>query len=489
MKVKGSSSPIFMDDDDRFHGSGLQTHETEMLDILDQARPDINAQNLKKLLVRLERCLQTNQELRSKYTDPLKYLDSEVELAEAIVHLNASSAAPQLYPLLVSLNGPQTILSLVTHDNTDISLSAISLLNELIDEESSQISNHSTDLMLLVDDLCKLDLLSLLVSNISRFDESIGDEMQGVFNTLSIFENLVSIDPSLALRVCSETSILNWLVLRINAKDFDSVKLYSSELLNIFLLSSFEVCSKLASMNVMEQILVVVAQYRKRDPVDAEETEFFENVFSVLCLLLSHQSAQAQFLDCQGLELMLILIKQKKMAKMRAFKVLDHALLGATKDSCTRFVDILGLKTIFPAILKPSKSYKKAYPDLVQKDQDEHLISILNSLCGNLTGEYHSRLISKFCENDNQKLIRLVQLFDQYQNKALQYELVSKETDAESLYMGRLDQGLHTLQLLGIILLKMAISSPHLNQKLCALLEPLGYDLETLSLIVQGISI
>lgn len=43
------------------------------------------------------------------------------------------------------------------------------------------------------------------------------------------------------------------------------------------------------------------------------------------------------------------------------FQVLDHAMNGSDgKDNCSKFVDILGLRTIFPLFMKtPTKNRKR----------------------------------------------------------------------------------------------------------------------------------
>jgi beta-catenin-like protein 1 len=49
------------------------------------------------------------------------------------------------------------------------------------------------------------------------------------------------------------------------------------------------------------------------------------------------------------------------MSRNGALKVLNHALSGeAGKDNCAKFVDILGLRTIFPLFMKtPHKQKRK----------------------------------------------------------------------------------------------------------------------------------
>lgn len=50
-------------------------------------------------------------------------------------------------------------------------------------------------------------------------------------------------------------------------------------------------------------------QYRRRDPVDADETEFMENVFDSLCSALSEESIKAMFLAAEGPDLMVLIMK------------------------------------------------------------------------------------------------------------------------------------------------------------------------------------
>ena len=43
--------------------------------------------------------------------------------------------------------------------------------------------------------------------------------------------------------------------------------------------------------------------------MDTEEAEFMENVFDALCSVLSEQKAKQLFLDAEGPDLMIIMIK------------------------------------------------------------------------------------------------------------------------------------------------------------------------------------
>lgn len=54
------------------------------------------------------------------------------------------------------------------------------------------------------------------------------------------------------------------------------------------------------------------------------------------------------------------LCREKKMSRCSALRVLDHAMIGPEgSDNCHKFVDILGLRTIFPLFMKSPKKMKK----------------------------------------------------------------------------------------------------------------------------------
>ena len=127
---------------------------------------------------------------------------------------------------------------------------------------------------------------------------------------MSIIENLISIEPSVCEKVIEKTYFMSWLLQKIGTKkEIDSVQQYAAELLAILLQSSTPNRIKLAESSGVDTLLQTLSRYRKRDPVDEDETEFLENVFDSLCLCLSEPSGKKKFLDGEGLELMILLIK------------------------------------------------------------------------------------------------------------------------------------------------------------------------------------
>ncbi|CAG2069275.1 unnamed protein product, partial [Timema podura] len=96
--------------------------------------------------------------------------------------------------------------------------------------------------------------------------------------------------------------------------------------------------------------------YKRHDPSSNEENEMMENLFNCLCSSLMHAPNRERFLRGEGLQLMNLMLREKKLSRNGSLKVLDHAMSGPDgKENCNKFVDILGLRTIFPLFMKTPK--------------------------------------------------------------------------------------------------------------------------------------
>ena len=232
--------------------SEKQSTDQSAIEKLLEASEDIEiemltSESLKKLLLALEKKINKNQKLRMKYpTDPEKFMDSEVELHEELNNLYAISASPDLYPTFVQAGSVQSLLGMVAHENTDVSLAAVGLLQELTDPETILESEETT--LVLIDALLDGQCLELIVQNLSRLDETSDEDSQGVHDSFSILENLLEIRPSLALMMGEKTHIFKFLLLRLQAKSFDQNKLYCSELLSMLLQNEASNAKRLANV-------------------------------------------------------------------------------------------------------------------------------------------------------------------------------------------------------------------------------------------------
>ncbi|KAJ3346144.1 hypothetical protein HDU83_003349 [Entophlyctis luteolus] len=528
----GEASGNVDDDDDRFmHGDGLTDKQRDILDIVDAAEDApaaIDLPTLKKYVLKLEHSINKNEEMRVRYPDdPLKFIDSEADLDENLHNLMSASAVPELYPNLVSLGAVSSLLSLFEHPNVDIALAAVHLLSELTDDDvvAEATEDGARGMKHLVQSLIDQGVLDVLVQTLSRLDEfkEDSDDKQGVFDILSVVENMISVDPAATEPAVAVTRLIPWLLDRIAVKMFDSNRQYASELLAILLqsspvpavfaattssLSSSTTCrAAFLAHNGVGILLTAIAAYRKRDPRDADEIEMMENLFDSLCAALGDAEVKKRFLEEEGIELMVIALREKKMARMRALKTLTHAMTGPGGEECAnRFIDAFGLKSLFPIFMhKGLKSYKKEYKAHLESEEDEHVMSILACLFKHSSPENRLRLCIKFSENDCEKVERLLEMHEQYSAKMRladaqleqDRELRKSEEDGdndddgidteEERYLNRLEKGLFTLQLVDLVagyLCTMPIET-EIRDRVAFLLGRRGDDFSTFTAVLR----
>lgn len=329
-------------------------YDLSLLEAIEKSQSAVemlDLKTLKKLVLSFERRLKDNIEARLKYPNqPDRFADSEIELHEELQKLKVLAGGPELYPDLVALNAIPSILNLLGHDNTDIAVDVVQLLQDLTDEDV--LDDNDEPAVVLVEALLENNVLELLVQNLHRLSDSDSDpdEMAAVYNTLATIENLIEVKPAVAEMVCERTKLLKWLLGKIRVREFDSNKQYASEILAILLQSSTANQKRLGQMNGVDVLLQAVAMYKSKDPKNPDEAEMLENLFDSLCCLLMPLENKERFVKAEGVELMIIIMKQKKSAYGSAIRALDFAMTKYP-PACERFVDVLGLKTAFAAFM------------------------------------------------------------------------------------------------------------------------------------------
>lgn len=198
----------------------------------------------------------------------------------------------------------------------------------------------------LVDSLLENDALGLLVHRLSAFDEKVAEEASAVYNVLAIIENLIEVKPAIAEQVVEKTKLLKWLLARLRPRETDSNKQYASEILAILVQQSDANKRKMGATSGIDAVLQAIAPYRNRDPETTEEEELVENLFDVLASCLLLEDNKAVFVEAEGVELLLLILKGKRAARTSALKCLDFATTRCP-PACDRTVDQQGLKTLF----------------------------------------------------------------------------------------------------------------------------------------------
>ncbi|KAK1296704.1 hypothetical protein QJS10_CPB15g00117 [Acorus calamus] len=418
----------------------------------------LDLRTLKKHVLAFERRLNNNIEARLKHPDnPERFADSEIDLHDEIQRLRVLAGAPELYPDLVSLNAVPSIVGLLNHDNIDIAIDAVNLLQDLTDEDV--LEDNDEPAKVLVDALVENNVLELLVQILGKLSESDPDENAAVHAALATIENMVEVKPAVAEIVCERTRLLKWILGRIKVKEFDGNKQYASEILAILLQGSPANQKRLGAMNGVDVVLQAVAMYKSRDPKSSDEEEMVENLFDCLCCLLMPMENKERFVKAEGVELMLIIMKQKKSAYGSAVRALDFAMTKYP-PACERFVDVLGLKTAFAAFMGKIPVSKKNKKETFQEELEERVISLIASLFGGIVrGSRRDRLLGKFVENECEKIDRLMELYVRYSDRVKaeserwdKLEFDDLEMDEEERYNRKLEAGLYTLQLIAVIL-------------------------------------
>ncbi|KAM7278570.1 hypothetical protein ACFE04_005704 [Oxalis oulophora] len=451
-KRKRDDGNISSNDDDNHN---TNTVDLSLLEAAEKSRSTVDVldyRTVKKLVLSFERRLKENIEARLKYPDqPDKFADSEIDLHDEIQKLKILAGGPELYPDLVNLNAVPSIVGLLAHDNTDIAIDVVQLLQDLTDEDV--LDENDEPARTLVDSLVENNVLESLVQNLARLSEADPDEGAAVYNTLATIENLIEVKPAVAELVCERTKLLRWLLGRIKVREFDGNKQYASEILAILLQNSTANQKKLGQMNGVDVALQAVAMYKSKDPKSSDEEEMLENLFDCLCCLLMPLENKERFVKAEGVELMIIIIKQKKSAYSSAIRALDFAMTNYP-PACERFIDVLGLKTAFSAFMGKIPINKKSKRERYQEELEERIISLIASLFGGiLRGSRKERLLSKFIENECEKIDRLMELYIRYSDRVkAETERLDKidvddlEMDDDEKYNRKLESGLYTLQ-------------------------------------------
>ncbi len=116
------------------------------------------------------------------------------------------------------------------------------------------------------------------MDNLKRLNEAEESDRQGVFHILGtysqwwffsavwpnlhsagIFENLVGFNSELSVQLVSKTTILEWLLTRIQSKKHDENRGYAAELLSILLQNNRDNRLSLSKLNGVDSILQVLS--------------------------------------------------------------------------------------------------------------------------------------------------------------------------------------------------------------------------------------
>ncbi|CAH8539278.1 unnamed protein product [Schistosoma turkestanicum] len=236
-------------------------------------------------------------------------MQSELELQETLEEMQVLAANPELYPLLAEQQRPiSLLLGLLAHENTDISLSVIDLLHELLESNCLQEAGLNK-VNPLLEVLFSGQLIQSIIQNISRLDETKKDEADGVHKTLGIIESLLEIRPDMNVTMANQ-GLFAWLLRRLQKRPiYDKNKLYVSELLSILLQMDEMNRRQLGEVDGIDILLQQLSVYKRHDPTSQEEIELMLNLFDCLCSALMLPENKDRFLKGEGIQLMNLMLR------------------------------------------------------------------------------------------------------------------------------------------------------------------------------------
>ncbi|PGH11192.1 hypothetical protein AJ79_05034 [Helicocarpus griseus UAMH5409] len=483
------------DEEGRFFGGGISRDTAGALDFVEKldhgdAGPEkIDSAWLRRLALNFEKRISKNAELRAKFeNEPQKFMASEADLDADIKSLSILSEHPDLYEEFSSLGCVGSLVSLLSHENTDIAIDAIEILGELTDED---VEAEQEQWDALVAAMVDADVIALLGQNLARLDEENEADRSGVYHVMSVLENLASQLP-IAEKIGRDSDIVTWLKNRILKKEkpVTQNKQYAAEILAILVQSSYKNRHQLIQNDMVDILLQLLSAYRKLDPAkDSDEEEYVENLFDCLTCLVDEDDGKAKFIDAEGIELAQIMLRGGKMSKPRALRVLNHILGGkGGAPACERLIEVAGLRTVFGMFMK------KAHNQSI-----EHLLGIFSSLLRLLPGESSGRIrtLAKFMEKDYEKIEKLIKLRREYASRvsvvdqSIEQERKSVDADEQELMAGewlsrRLDAGLFCLQIIDVILAWLIAEDDGARTKVKTLLSDRDEDLGVIKATLQG---
>jgi beta-catenin-like protein 1 len=255
----GNDADYFVEEDEegRFFGGGLNSQQKEILDIFEghegqDDNTDTNAltvQGVRRQLLNLERSINKNSEMRVKWAGQpdkwvlssvypsqiklkgfIRFVDSEVNLDSSIRELLLLTQNPrEFYPELSKLGIINSLVDLLSHENVDISIIVIEALEELTDDDVTEGDADSDDeqdvgsgsarqaVVNLANALIAAQIVELSIDNLNRLQNEQEEEQDrsGVYHTLGLIENLLSLQPNLSKAIATKTKLVEWLLKRL----------------------------------------------------------------------------------------------------------------------------------------------------------------------------------------------------------------------------------------------------------------------------------
>lgn len=298
-------------------------------------------------------------------------MDSEAALDDAIKSLSVLGET-QLLPLFVAFGSVETLVSLLTHSNSDIADSVVKVVGELIDIDNTA---DEGDIKQLVRELLETNEYGpALKEYLDAREEADELDTEGVADALRTLENINTLGRDVTvLAFDTKSKLLQWLLKSlVSDKAPSTVKNTSAELLASILVSTPALANHIMTgVDGIDILLQAIAPVRKGVRKGSDEEGYFQDLLDTLVRSLRTSEAVASFVENEGVELMFLLIAASAASsslgwlKRDAYRALVEALKGPSGGlTAARIAETPDVKKAIVA--KIANSSKSTVDDVLQ---------------------------------------------------------------------------------------------------------------------------
>lgn len=394
----------------------------------------VDAAAARRLIGALERAAAANALARAKHAGALEAVgSSEVALHDAVAALGPLATDSGAYAAAREAGVVRVLAGLLSHENVDIVADVLGVLVDFVDPDGEDDDGEHRAL---VEELVEEGGVSAVVDLVRERlavtgGEAADEEDKEVLGSaalaaMSVFENAVELRPDLAEVLGGRCGIVGLCVEELRAGGgFSERRASAAEVLALLLQSSMENRRVFGKADGMEAILTALGAYLRAELAHGDEEEMVANMFGVLCAaVLELEENQEAFRGAEGVELMILFVRKRKMFREPALKALDFACSGSRKNT-QRIFEGSGVGVLFAVLMslwtstEPTveqdkerrKRRRTTAPSDVQRSETEHSLSVIFSLYRYSSEMEKARLTSKFGESAGAKARQLLVIY------------------------------------------------------------------------------
>ncbi|KAG5355010.1 Beta-catenin-like protein 1 [Yarrowia sp. B02] len=369
----------------------------------------VEADWLKGLVLDLERAITANTEKRELFAnEPLKFMDSEVDLEKAIRALSVLATTDDddfevMYKRFVSdFETHVSLMQLLGHPNLDIALITCEIFHELISRTNDFADPDALTRALWANDDF-IDYIIELTDKIVQIDPT---QIQYILDMGDVMFIEDDITPQLRTHIFPK-------FLDLLADKKSPLLLHDRSTMADFCLTwltKYEYRTGVSAERI-EGLIGFLMAYVDKDPTKGDEEGLAGSIAGILAYILTSPSGRAAFAEVEGMDAMVKLLGgEGKWIKKQAARIIKAALNSYdSTELATVFVQAKGLGVLFKALKAGKNKHYKTH-----SEYGESLWAVYASLLRLLPSDSPER-VRVIAKMDKAKLDELKELRDETQ--------------------------------------------------------------------------